>query len=108
MLVMVSACQKLLTLSSMPNRNLSCSKTAPTRGVEYRFFRLVFRALNTKKFFLWRGCDACASKPRHIRLSAFFDAGIFRSNPRYTNSGDSFIKSMTRVGIKGGRGQGCL
>lgn len=105
MLVMVSLCQQLLTLSSMPNSNLSCPKTASSRGVKLPFFGRVFRALKTNIFFQWRGCDVYASKPRHVRLSGVFDAGISRSNPRYTNSGDSFIKIITRVGIKGASGE---
>lgn len=100
MLLMVASCQKLSTFSSMQTDDFPCSEKATTRERNHWVFRSFFRALNTNFFFKAQGLGVLAPKPCAIRLSGFLHVGNFRSNPRYTNSGDSFLKNCIESQIE--------
>lgn len=104
MLLMIALCQKLLTLTGMPNSYFSISENVVSRLSKNHFLTVFFRALKTKFFFQEKGLCVQARKPFSIRLTAILLSPNFSANPRYTNSGDSFLKNKTPRGIKGGRG----
>lgn len=99
--LMVASCQQILTFSSMQTGNFPCSKKATTREKNHWGIRSFFRALNTNFFFKAQGWGVRAPKPCAIRLSGFLNVAILRSNPRYTNSGDSFLKNCIESRIEG-------